>query len=127
MLKLMPSTAAAPAPKGKYLLTLTSAPDKTMLFQVELAEDAVKGKKGKTPARSGYTKGLWTLQWTLGKQTVILVARPEGGAPKHGGFVLHEPGAETLTGDFTLEPATPASSKKAEPFEKVGDFLKTLR
>jgi microsomal dipeptidase-like Zn-dependent dipeptidase len=110
---------------GKYVLKLQD-----VAFTVELQAAAnawtLRGKKSNVPAKGGFTGSLWVLQLTSGPRTLLLVARPEKGKALQGAFALHTPGGATVTGPFTLEPATAALQKTAKPLDDLAGYLDTL-
>jgi microsomal dipeptidase-like Zn-dependent dipeptidase len=131
--KLAPaSTRGATFKPGKYVVTLTAHDGKKAAFSFELKGGAGKpwtiaGKTAKAPASAGFIKDLWAMEWVTGPKLVMLVGRPgKDGAPE-GGFVVHQPGAATVSGSFRLAPQSPDTLKGAEPFDKLGAFVGALR
>jgi microsomal dipeptidase-like Zn-dependent dipeptidase len=110
---------------GKYVLKLQDSAF-TIDLQAAPAPWTLRGKKSSVPAKGGFTGAMWVLQLTSGPRTLLLIARPEKGAPLHGGFALHTPGGATVTGPFTLEPATAALLKTAKPVDDLASYLETL-
>jgi hypothetical protein len=113
---------------GRYTLSVTGRSGTEMAFTLELAASStgltLKGKHERTSANGGFARGLWTLQWVVGKRVLMLLARPEPGRPLQGAFALHQQGAATVTGRFKLEAGVPP--KGAQELERLRELVEKL-